>query len=206
MNYKVFVQPQIIPKWIDVPNPEGGTMQVLNQDGLLPLPAGIIYKPSIWDNYSADATQRSLIYGTNDEGDTDAVIFAACPGLLEWKAKQIRMGCESQLSNINGHYLERERQTWPQQRDEAIRMLGSGIQDTPTLDRMAAYRGVTREEQAAAVLARVAQYDDIALPYLGVQLSILDRLYVPGITVAALMAEVWPTGTAMEKALASVSA
>lgn len=189
MGFKLFVQARIIPQFITVAGSQGPE-QVLNMAGLLPLPENILYKPLDWDQYSAEVTKRTLLHQTAAEGDSDNNIFFACPGLRDWKAKQIRNQGEFRLRQLVGHYQESERETWPYQREEALRWSTGGMQSTPYCDAIALGRGVPREAFLKAVLENTTLFTTYSAAILGRQQAILDRIYSAS-TVAAVLAENW---------------
>jgi len=187
--FKLFIQPQISPKLITVPGPNGPEV-VLNHEGELILPQGIVYQPNPWDVYSANPEDRTLIYAVTEGGNTDAEIFAACPSFRLAREKHIRNECENNNRQLIGVYQEGERRTWAQQRDEATRWKEGGMQNTPFVDKYAAAAEDPREEVLQAIVDRIIPYDDAAAANLGKQRKKLKAIYA-ATTVQGVLDVVW---------------
>ena len=190
--YKLFTQPQITPQWNQVMGP-GELVWVLNLNGLLPLPENVVYKPDGWNDnrYLADPAGRTLLYQTSGEGDSDAAIFAALPHLREWKEKLLRADGDYRIKQLDGVYLPGEKATWPNQREEATRWGGDGIQSTPYCDMIATAAGIPREEYIASVKAAIQPYDTSVTAILGMQIALIRALY-DAETVAEVVEATWP--------------
>lgn len=190
--YKLFVQPQIVPQFVQVWG-AGELVWVLNLEGLLPLPANVVYKPDGWNDnrYLPDPAGRTLLYQTAGEGDSDAAIFAALPHLRAWKEKLLRADGDYRIKQLDGVYLSGEKATWPNQREEAARWGGDGFQSTPFCDMIAAAAGIPREEYIATVKASIGPYDASVTAILGTQIALIRDMYAAD-TVAEVVEAAWP--------------
>jgi len=189
--YKLFTQPQIVPQFVQVPGAEG-LVWVLNLEGLLPLPANVVYKPDGWNDnrYLPDPAGRTLLYQTA-EGDSDAAIFTALPHLRAWKEKLLRADGDYRIKQLDGVYLSGEKATWPNQREEAARWGSDGIQSTPFCDMIAAAAGIPREEYIASVKASIGPYDASVTAILGTQIALIRAMNAAE-TVAEVVEAAWP--------------
>jgi hypothetical protein len=189
-NYKLWVQPQIIPATV-LRDYGDGLVSIPNPEGRLPIPANTVYKPVNYDPYAEAADRRTVIYETTEEGNTDAEMFAACPGLREYREKVIRYDGQLQISKLDGVYQSGEKATWPQQREEAMRYGNDGFQNTPYCDKIALAAGMDRIEYILSVKANIGPYDDSITAILGTQVALIRAIYEAQ-TIGGLLAIRWP--------------
>lgn len=191
-NYKLWTQPQIIPHYVlrDYGN---GWEQVPNPEGHLPIPSGVVYKPSNWNPYGEDAAARTVIYETTEPGNTDAEIFAATPGFREYREKVLRYDVQNEINRLDGVFQAGEKATWPQQREEVMRYGADGFQTTPYCDKIAAAANMDRVEYILSMRTKISAYDDSITAILGQQVAMVRAIYEAQ-TVGELLAIRWQQG------------
>lgn len=189
-NYKLWTQPEIIPHtvlrdygdgWVAVPNPEG----------YLPMPSGIVYKPITWTAYVPEPEKRTLIYETTAPGNTDAEIFAACPGFREYRETVVRYDAQREIDKLDTLYMAGDKSSWAQIRDEVTRWGSDGIQTTPFSDKVALAAGMSREEYLLGMKAKIGPYEDSMSAILGQRIALIRTIYEAQ-TVGDLLAVRWP--------------
>lgn len=187
MKYTIFTREQVTPKTFLSGALNYGTPPVY-PDG-----ASVYYTPDTFDLWSDDPAKRKILLANPNAAASDSMtdIDAAFPLFRDWKAKFIRIEGERRLNTLAGHYLPAERETWPYQREEAMRWKLGGMQETPFCDAIAAGRGVPREVFMQAVLDNTELFSSYSAMFLGTQQAILDRIYAAA-TVEAIVAEQWP--------------
>lgn len=187
MKYTIFTLLQVTPKY--------NASNALNfgPAPVYPVGASVYYKPETLDIWSADPDKRKVLLSNPNAELSDSMtdIDEAFPLFRDWKAKFIRIEGERRLNTLAGHYLPAERETWPYQREEAMRWRDGGMQATPFCDAIAAGRGVPREAFMTAVLQNTELFSQYSSMFLGTQQAILDRIYAAQ-TVEAIVAEAWP--------------
>jgi hypothetical protein len=184
MNYTIFTREQVSPKIL----PSGALN--MGQPPVYPSGGGLIFSPATLDIYSPDPAQRKELVSDPNGSATLAEVDAALPTFRDWRALLIRIEGEKRLKTLVGHYLPAERETWPYQREEAMRWKSGGMQSTPFCDRISGKRGKEREAFLQAVIDNTDLYSANAADIIGEQQAILDRIYAAA-TVAAALAEAW---------------
>lgn len=187
MKYTIHILLQVSPKIL----PSGAINYGLTP--VYPVGASVYYKPDSLDIWSDDPNKRKILLANPNAEASDAMtdIDTAFPLFRDWKAKFIRIEGERRLNTLAGHYLPAERETWPYQREEAMRWRDGGMQATPFCDAIAAGRGVPRETFMLAVLSNTELFSQYSSMFLGTQQAILDRIYA-STSIEAIAAEQWP--------------
>ena len=194
MNYSIFIREQIVPKFHGAHGAGGGIEAVLNYGEAANYPATFqdkIYS-DISDLYGADQSKRVEIWSDPEGKATSEEIFVACPEIRKWKEQCIRTVGAFKLTQLATPYEAPERETWPYQRAEALAWQIDKSTATPYCDIIAAGRGVPRELFIPKVLENSTLFAQASAQLLGLQQSIIDRLWSEQ-DFNSFMAIEWPS-------------
>ena len=108
---------------------------------------------------------------------TSEEIFAACPGIRQWKENYIRQIGAQKLEEIANPYSEQERTTWFLQREEAVAWVADNNALTPFCDAIAAARGIPREYFLPKVLENNNLFTAASAQILGEQQRLIDLVW-----------------------------
>lgn len=189
MGYKLFTYPLVDPKFVEANGPTG-KRQILNPGPFVALPSNIVYQPENFDKYAVVPAARTLLYQVDGAGDTNDQVFAACPDLRDWKAKQVRAEGDRRLEKMATPYMKNERLTWQDQKFEALEYQANPAAFTPMIDAMAANRGIAKADLVKLILENVNLFRPTAGTILGQQQAMLDRIYAVT-DVAELLSITW---------------
>ncbi|HEX9078095.1 MAG TPA: hypothetical protein VF795_00825 [Desulfuromonadaceae bacterium] len=143
------------------------------------------------DLYGADPTRRVELWRDVAGVATYREILAACPGLLPWMEGQIRAEGDRRLIALASPYGDRERETWPYQRAEALAWRADNTVPTPYCDAIAGGRGVSREVFIPKVLEVSDLFTQASTAILGQQQALIDRISA-ATDMDTLLAIAWP--------------
>lgn len=138
--------------------------------------------------YEADNKQ---LWQDVDGKATSLEIFAAFPGLREWKAQQIRGEGNTRLEAIAKPYGPAERESWFIQVSEAEQWLINQATATPMLTAMAAARQISLAEMVNKVMENNGIFRTYCGTVLGIQQALLDQVYTEQ-DFEAFMGITWP--------------
>lgn len=143
----------------------------------------------LWRTDKAEADVRAelagdlLVIGS----DPDADVLAVYPELLEHKRSRIRAEGGIRLTDVAGGYSAEERETWPQQVEEARRYQStSDAGQCPMLSAFASGRGIDVALLAQGILDNEASFKAAAGVIMGEMYALLDSIAVAPDLAAAL--------------------
>ena len=142
------------------------------------------------DPYGDDFTKRTQLWEDTVGSATDQQIYAACPRIRDDLAHQIRMVGNYRLGMLATPYMDRERETWKTQEEEALAWLADNAAPAPMLTAQAAERGIPLADLVAKVMENV-NVKSLAGKILGQQQALLDKIYSEQ-SVEKLLAITWP--------------
>lgn len=189
-GYTIVRIPKVEPQYVVVSGPKGLVTRLNPGQWPKPRGNGPIYQ-DVSGLYGDDQAKRVQLWDDPSGTATDAEIFAACEGLRDWKAAQIRAEGNARLLKIAQPYQAAERETWAVQLGEAEKWLADQTAPTPMVDAIAAGRGIDKQLLISYIIANTNLFRAVSGAILGQQQALLTQVYEAP-TVAALLAVAWP--------------
>lgn len=136
-----------------------------------------VCRPENYSVFSADPARRTKVFRDSAGQATSAEIFAACPQIRKQKEKQIRAEGSRRLLALAQPYSSEERESWPQQKEEALEFQLNQLCDCEMIRNMATARGISVDVMAEKILENATLFKAAAGQILGIQQRLLDLIY-----------------------------
>lgn len=135
----------------------------------------------IWVLWRADKTQAEIKAAITGDlfiiGDaTDAEINTIYPDLVAQKRSRIRANGAKLLTNIAGEYMPEERETWTEQKAQALAYLADNTADVPMLQAFADGRGIPVSLLAQGIIDNNALFQIASGQVMGAMYTLLDQI------------------------------
>lgn len=174
--YSIYTAPQI-PEYITVNGPYGPEQWFNAEVPSYPLSYGReICRPADYSPYAADPARRTIVFDDNQGTATSPDLFAACPQIRAAKEREIRSGGSARLLALAAPYSAEERESWPQQKEEAQEFQLDQLCNCPMIRNMATTRGIGVDLMASKILENADLFKTVAGQILGQQQKLLDRI------------------------------
>lgn len=155
--------------------------------GVVPDPASIPWElyPRVFDYVktvkpSADVVEKAapaFVDGVlTQQWEARDYTVAELEGLRAQKAKAIELDFTAALAGLEAGYPERERDSWPQQQNEAEKYQADNAASVPLLEAMASARGATVANLVDRILTNAAAYSQLYGRALGTYQGRVDSL------------------------------
>lgn len=176
-GYSIIIVPQQA-EYITVNGPYGPeTWDAPLVYPLLPPTVGtLVCQPDNYNQAAAEPARRTRIYTDSAGTAVSADLFAACPQIRAAKEREIRSGGSKRLLALAAPYSAEERESWPQQKEEAQEFQLDQLCNCPMIRNMASTRGIGVDLMAAKILENADLFKTIAGQILGLQQRLLDRI------------------------------
>lgn len=176
-GYSVYITPQI-PEFVTVNGPYGLVETWPNSEEFATPPAyGAEYcRPANYSPFVTDPARRTRVFLDSSGTATSAEIFAACPNIKDGKRREIRAEGARRLLALAAPYSAEERESWPQQKEEALEFQGDQLCTCAMIRNMAGSRGISVDLMASKILENADLFKAIAGQILGLQQRLLDRV------------------------------
>jgi hypothetical protein len=150
----------------------------------------------IWVLWSTDLTEDEVRADLDGDlyvvgSDSDADVLAAYPTIITQKRARIRAAGSTKLENVAGEYSAAERETWTEQKAQALAYLDSlDEDDAPMLNNYATTRGVDLAILAQSIVVASDAYQSACGVVLGAQGALLDQI-IEATDIATALAVDW---------------
>lgn len=177
-GYTVIIREQISPKTILVHGV--GKMESALNPGPVPTYPATVTKMlcAAKDIYSPTAADRFEVWEDSAGTAASPALFAACPQIREAKKKEIRSGGSARLLALATPYSAEERESWPQQKEEALEFQRDQLCTCAMIRNMANTRGIAVNLMVDKILENADLFKAFAGQILGKQQRLIDQIEV----------------------------
>jgi hypothetical protein len=175
-GYSVYVAP-LIPEFVTVNGPYGSELWPNSAEFAVPAGYGPEYcRPGNYSPFATDPARRTRVFIDSAGTATSSDIFAACSSIKDNKRREIRYEGTRRLLALAAPYTAEERESWPQQKEEALEFQGNPLCTCAMIRNMASSRGIPVDIMAGKILENADLFKAIAGQILGLQQRLLDRI------------------------------
>lgn len=184
-GYTIIIREQVTPKTIMVQGV--GKLEAALNPGPVPVyPATakrLVYRPADFDIYNPDTAKRAELWEDDNGTATSSQIFATFPQIRQKKEAEIRAEGSRRLLALAQPYSAEERESWPQQKEEAVEFHDTYQPETQSspcpcemIRNMATARGIPVSVMADKILENAALFKAAAGQILGIQQGLIDSI------------------------------